>query len=238
MPPASFIAGLTRYTHRQLSALLALYPMARKKHQYCGFSANVASGTIVVAFALSFSAFGSATVFAKPAPANAPATSVLLDAMTAEMSRAMTDLGKTRAENVKATGDAQLPPYFLSYSAADVRSVNIMAQFGALVSSEHEHTRSVDVLVRVGDVKLDNTHGAHRASALTSTVALPLNDDRTAIERTLWWGTNEGYGNALHHYMQVKTETQVRAKEVEDPSPDFSHESPLSLDQQRHPLPR
>jgi TldD protein len=198
--------------------------MARKKHQYCGFSANVASGTIAVALALSFSAFGSAIVFAKPAPANAPATSVLLDAMTAEMSRAMTDLGKTRAENVKATGDAQLPPYFLSYSASDVRSVNIMAQFGALVSSEHEHTRSVDVLVRVGDVKLDNTHGAHRASAL-STVALPLNDDRRAIERTLWWGTNEGYGNALHHYMQVKTETQVRAKE-EDPSSDFSHESP------------
>jgi TldD protein len=161
---------------------------------------------------------------AKEIPFAVPAqSSVLMDAMTSEVSRAMANLGKQVSAD---PANAELPqaPYFLSYSASDLQSVGISAQFGALVSSQANHKRSVDVLVRVGDVKLDNTHGNHRASAL-STVALPLNEDRRAIERTLWWGTNSGYGNALHNYLQVKTETQVRAKE-EDSSPDFSHEAP------------
>ncbi|HVJ08904.1 MAG TPA: metallopeptidase TldD-related protein [Acidisarcina sp.] len=145
---------------------------------------------------------------------------VLLDAMTAELDRAMADLGKP-SDPLHAAKTPQ-SPYFLSYSASDVQSVGITAQFGALVSSQGNHSRSVDVLVRVGDEKLDNTHGNHRSSAL-NTVALPLNDDRRAIQRSLWWATNEGYGNALHNYLQVKTETQVRAKE-EDSSPDFSRE--------------
>jgi predicted Zn-dependent protease len=81
-----------------------------------------------------------------------------------------------------------------------------------------------DVLVRVGDPKLDNTHGQHRSSAL-ETVPLPLTDDKAAIERSLWFATNSDYGGALHNYLQVKTETQVRAKE-EDSSADFSKQSP------------
>jgi predicted Zn-dependent protease len=78
--------------------------------------------------------------------------------------------------------------------------------------------------LRIGDPKLDNTHGAHRASAVTS-AALPLNDDREALARSLWMATNAGYGKALDNYMRVKTEAEVHAKE-EDRSPDFSQEAP------------
>jgi len=80
------------------------------------------------------------------------------------------------------------------------------------------------VQLRIGDPKLDNTHGAHRASAVTST-PLPLNDDREALARSLWLATNAGYGKALDNYMRVKTEAEVHAKE-EDSSPDFSQEAP------------
>ncbi len=48
---------------------------------------------------------------------------------------------------------------------------------------------------------------------------------RTAIERTLWYATNRGYGKALDALEKVKTEQQVRAKE-EDASADFSAEKP------------
>ena len=81
-----------------------------------------------------------------------------------------------------------------------------------------------DIQVRIGDPKLDNTHGAHRSSAVNS-MELPLTDDREALARTLWMATNAGYGNALDNYLRVKTEAQVRAKE-EDTSPDFSQEAP------------
>jgi len=137
--------------------------------------------------------------------------------MTTELHRAFTSLGKQGDEK-------QLPPYFLSYSVADASEVSIQAQFGALVSSAANHQRVADVQVRLGEPKLDNTHGAHRGSAVNST-QLPLSDDREALARSLWLATNTGYGNALDNYLRVKTEAEVRAKE-EDNSPDFSQEAP------------
>jgi predicted Zn-dependent protease len=144
-------------------------------------------------------------------------TPVLLDAMTTELHRAFTTLGKP--------GDGkQLPPYFLSYSVSDASSVSIQAQFGALVDTASNHMRVADVQVRLGDPRLDNTHGTHRGTAVNS-MQLPLSDDREALARSLWVATNSGYGTALDNYLRVKTEAEVRAKE-EDSSPDFSKEAP------------
>ena len=151
------------------------------------------------------------------AGAQQQAAPVLLDAMTTELHRAFTSLGKQ--------GDAkQLPPYFLSYSVSDATISMIQAQYGALVSSASNHLRVADVQVRLGEPKLDNTHGAHRSSAVNS-ATLSLADDREALARSLWLATNAGYGKALENYLQVKTEAEVRAKE-EDSSPDFSQEAP------------
>lgn len=141
--------------------------------------------------------------------------------MTSELKRAMADLGKSGAEKAN---DKQIPPYFLSYAVADATEVSIRAQYGALVDSASSHQRVVDVQVRVGEPKLDNTHGTHRASAV-NTLQLPLTDDRAALSRSLWVATNSGYGTALDNYLRVKTEAEVRAKE-EDSSGDFSTEPP------------
>jgi len=137
--------------------------------------------------------------------------------MTTELNRAFTSLGKQG-------DDKQLPPYFLSYSVSDATAVAIQAQFGALVTSSQAHVRVAGVQVRIGAPSLDNTHGTHRASAVTTT-ELPLSDDREALARSLWKATNTGYGTALDNYLRVKTEAKVRAKE-EDSSPDFSQEKP------------
>jgi TldD protein len=154
--------------------------------------------------------------------AAAPASPILLDTMTGELQRAFTSLGKPGPNQKDA--DKQLPPYFLSYSVSDASAVSIRAQFGALADSTSNHVRVADVQIRIGDPKLDNTHGNHRASAVNS-LEMPLGDDRVALARTLWLATNAGYGTALDNFMRVKTEAQVRAKE-EDSSPDFSKESP------------
>lgn len=141
--------------------------------------------------------------------------------MTAELHRAFTSLGKP--DPARPDADKQLPPYFLSYSVSDASEMAIRAQYGALVDSSSSHERVADVQVRMGDPKLDNTHGTHRGSAVNS-LQLPLTDDREALERTLWLATNAGYGNALDNYLRVKTEAEVRARE-EDTSPDFSREA-------------
>jgi len=151
-------------------------------------------------------------------------TPVLLDAMTTELHRAFTSLGKQAPG--KADSDKQLPPYFLSYAVSDATAVSIRAQFGALVDNSANHARVADVQVRLGSPKLDNTHGSHRGTAVNS-MQLPLADDREALVRSLWLGTNMGYGTALDNYLRVQTESQVRAKE-EDTSPDFSQETQQS----------
>ena len=149
-------------------------------------------------------------------------SSVLLDTMTGELQRAFTSLGKPGPNQKDA--DKLLPPYFLSYSVADATSVTIRAEYGALADSTSNHVRVADVQVRIGEPRLDNTHGNHRASAVNS-LQMPLGDDHVALARTLWLATNAGYGTALDNFLRVKTEAQVRAKE-EDTSPDFSKESP------------
>jgi TldD protein len=197
------------------------------------------------ALALAASSFavaqGPSASSAAPAAAASSAASdpVLLDAMDAELHRALADLGNaTPATSEAKAGAAQPKPYFLSYSVADAQSVTMTAQYGAITNSNESHGRSVDVQVRLGSPELDNTHGDHRTSALVS-MSLPLTDDRAAIERTLWFATNRDYGQALDALEKVKTEQQVRAKE-EDSSADFSEqkadtkllpsEGPLELD--------
>jgi TldD protein len=178
-----------------------------------------------------------AAAAAPAAPFAGPVASdpVLMQAMEAELHRAMLDLGSpalasntpppapgahAAATTAPPKITAQPKPYFVSYSVADAQHVTITAQYGAITGSNESRARIADVQVRLGAPALDNTHGDHRTSALT-TMQLPLGDDRAAIERTLWFATNRGYGKALDAFEKVKTEQQVRARE-EDTSADFS----------------
>ena len=189
----------------------------------------------VAALALAATTFAYASGPADKVPADTrPAAvvqePVLMQAMETELHRAIAELGNAItpvASGVKKTASDSTPaqkPYFLSYSVADAESVSINAQYGAITSSNESHSRTADVQVRLGSPLLDNTHDAHRTSALT-TLPLPLSDDRSAIERSLWFATNRGYGQALAALEKVKTEQQVRARE-EDASADFSAEKP------------
>lgn len=156
-----------------------------------------------------------------PDPAAKPAAT-LADTMAAELNRAMATLGKPSQAG-------QEPAYFISYDAHDVTRLAIVAQQGAIISTAQGRQRSADITVRVGDWALDNTHGTHRQSAL-HTVELPLADDRAAVSRALWWGTNTCYTTALQTFLRVKSETAVQAKE-EDASADFSRQPPVQADE-------
>jgi TldD protein len=153
----------------------------------------------------------------RPVSAATDPKPILMQAMEAELHRAMDSLGTTGSST-------QPKPYFLSYAVADDESVNMAAQYGAIISTNQTHHRTADVQIRIGEPARDNSHGDHRNSALT-TMSLPLTDDRDAIARSLWLATNSGYGRAVDSFLKVKTEQQVRAKE-EDLSPDFSRETP------------
>jgi predicted Zn-dependent protease len=145
--------------------------------------------------------------------ADAAAADPLLDSMQGELQRAAERLSK-----------ADPPAYFLSYSAYDGEALTITASYGSLLNSVQGQFRRAGVIVRVGSPELDNTHGQNRRSAIVQG-SLPLENDRDALSRSLWWLTNRGYRSSAPAFLKVKTDTAVRSEE-EDKSADFSAEPP------------
>src|SRR5208337_3218653 len=172
-------------------------------------------GNCVLAVQLACLPIPAAEKDAKPAAtkASSTATDPILGVMQSELNRAKTDLSKSDPA-----------PYFLSYTVNDQDVIVIAGAYGGLLSDSVMRRRSADVVMRVGTPELDNTHGQSRSSGMTSGT-LPLNDDTDATARLLWELTDHGYKKAAPAYLNVKTNTAVRAEE-EDRSPDFSKEVP------------
>ncbi len=137
----------------------------------------------------------------------------ILKVMQAELARATTDLARTEPA-----------PYYLSYTVNDQDIVVLIGSYGSLLTDAGLRRRQADVTMRVGTPALDNTHGQSRSSGMTSG-SLPLENDPDAIARVLWELTDREYKRAAPAFLNVKTNTAVRAEE-EDKSPDFSKEAP------------
>jgi predicted Zn-dependent protease len=137
----------------------------------------------------------------------------VMKVMQAELARASTDLGKTDSA-----------PYFMSYTVYDQNLVVLVGAYGSLLTDASLQRRQADVVMRVGTPGLDNTHGQSRSTGMTSGT-LPIGDDQDAIGRVLWELTDREYKRAAPAFLNVRTNTAVRAEE-EDKSPDFSKESP------------
>ncbi|HKV23855.1 MAG TPA: metallopeptidase TldD-related protein [Candidatus Acidoferrum sp.] len=148
---------------------------------------------------------------AKSSPA--PLADPIMQLMQSELSRASADLGKNDS-----------PPYFISYTVHDQNITVLVGAYGSLLTDASAQRRQADVTMRVGSPALDNTHGQSRYSGMSSG-SLPLGNDSDALARVLWELTDREYKRAAPAFLNVKTNTAVRAEE-EDKSPDFSKESP------------
>ena len=174
------------------------------------------SACCLMALQLSFAPFLSAAPAENAAAtktAHVNAADPILKIMQGELSRATTSLAKTDPA-----------PYFLSYTVHDQDIVVLVGSYGSLLTDAAVQRRQADVVMRVGSPALDNTHGQSRVSGMSSGT-LPLGDDPDAISRVLWELTDREYKRAAPAFLNVKTNTAVRAEE-EDKSPDFSKEAP------------
>jgi TldD protein len=145
----------------------------------------------------------------------AAAADLLLKTMQKELARASTELAKSDPA-----------PYFLSYTVSDQSLVVLVGAYGSLLTDGAAQRRQADVVMRVGSPALDNTHGQSRPSGISSS-SLPLGDDPDAIARVLWELTDREYKRAAPAFLNVRTNTAVRAEE-EDKSPDFTREVPTT----------
>lgn len=132
----------------------------------------------------------------------------------------------------KLEGPDGTRPYFIQYAVADVREVNVAATLGAVTQNQTDHWRLLDVDVRCGDYALDNTRQI-RGSPFSGLdfagwggTRLPLNDDPVATRQAIWLATDSQFKAAVRRLAQVKANLRVKVEE-EDPSDDFSRETPV-----------
>ncbi len=131
-------------------------------------------------------------------------------------------------------------PYFLAYTVYDERTAVVAATLGSITQNQWNHGRNLNIDLRVGDYKLDNTHqirggGPSQASG-SGNIELALRDDATSIRHALWYHTDDVFKQAARRLTQIKTDLKVKVDE-EDQSDDFSreephvfHEAPATLD--------
>lgn len=132
------------------------------------------------------------------------------------------------ARNFAALRAQPTPAYFMSYEITETRSVNISSSFGALASSSGGRRRQLDMSVRVGDYRFDNTHAGRGRfarpnffGAFSGSVEIPIEDDAAAIRHALWYQTDRQYKRSVEMLAAAKTNSQV-AVAAEDSSADYS----------------
>lgn len=141
--------------------------------------------------------------------------SALLDVMAAENAREMAALRQ-----------APEPAYYLAYQLYEQRLVSMEAEGGALITDDDNTARNLDVEVRVGSPKLDNTHqlsdeGNGLNAPLTRKGYVPFGDDKQAVANALWVETDRRYREAVSALGYVRQDVQT-LKTKRDSAPDFS----------------
>lgn len=153
-----------------------------------------------------------AALFAISAAAFGAGDGILLDTMNQELQRNYQAL-KQKAEPA---------PYFMAYEVSDIDSHEVGATLGVLNSTGNQHSRFLDVTVRVGDQKLDNYRRARGDRIqFTSGLPVPVEDVPEALKARMWLETDRVYRAAADRLIRIKTNQQVKAAD-RDQSNDFS----------------
>jgi predicted Zn-dependent protease len=170
-------------------------------------------------FAALLSLAAASAVFAQ-APADNDHT---LQAMKDEMARA-----KSHLELQIPKLDKPVRPYFIEYRLLDMDIREVVAQYGALVTSAHNRNRVMNVSARVGDYKLDSSNfisedGFRGFIGPSGTVG--IDRDYDSLRQDLWIATDQAFKEAVETYSrkQAYLSSLARQSDIDD----FSHVQPV-----------
>lgn len=170
-----------------------------------------------LAAALSFSAMAHAQV-----PNDNDHT---LQAMRDEMARS-----KTRLE-LKIPGTLQPQrPYYVEYRLLDLDVREVVAEFGALLSSSHTRNRFMDVEARIGNYKLDSSNFVSEDAFrgfIGPTGSVGIDRDYNSLRQDLWIATDQAFKEAVETYSrkQAYLSSLARQSDIDD----FAKATPLQL---------
>jgi TldD protein len=166
---------------------------------------------------------GAALLNGTPLRAQSKDTDQTLRAMRDEMARA-----KTRLE-LRIPGTEQpVRPYFLQYRLLDLDVKQVVAEFGALVSSTTTRNRFMDVDARIGTYKLDSSNYISDdgfRGFIGPTGAVGIDRDYDSLRQDLWIATDQAFKEAVETYSRKRAylSSLARPPEIDD----FSREDAL-----------
>lgn len=147
-----------------------------------------------------------------------------LRAMRDEMARS-----KARLELKIQGQDQPVKPYFVQYRLLDMEVKQVVAEFGALVSSTTSRNRFMDVEARIGDYKLDSSNFVGEEGFrgfLGSSGGVGIDRDYDSLRQDLWIATDQAFKEAVETYSRKQAYLSSLARQPD--LDDFSREAPFS----------
>jgi len=151
----------------------------------------------------------------------------MFKAMKDEMNRSMREL---KLENLQK-------PYFIEYVITVKKQNRIVGSLGTITNTTVDSTTAkLDVVVRVGDYKFDQTNffdvglsffGSSDGEETYSNRTIPIELDYNTIRRELWLATDAAYKEAAELYS--KKEAALKNQIRKDTLWDFSPQRPVQL---------
>jgi len=146
-----------------------------------------------------------------------------LQAMRDEMARA-----KSRLELKFPGTDEPVRPYYIEYRLLDLDVREVVAQFGALMTSTHARNRFMNVSARVGNYKQDSSNfvsGEGFQGFIGSTGSVGIDRDYDSLRQDLWIATDQAFKEAVETYSRKRAylNSLARQSEVDD----FSQATPV-----------
>jgi TldD protein len=146
-----------------------------------------------------------------------------LQAMKDEMARA-----KSRLELQIPKLDKPVRPYYIEYRLLDMDVREVVAEYGALVTSNHTRSRVMNVGARVGDYKLDSSNfisddGFRGFIGPSGTVG--IDRDYDSLRQDLWIATDQAFKEAVETYSRKEAYLSSLARQSD--IDDFSHVQPV-----------
>src|SRR5271154_5492918 len=148
-----------------------------------------------------------------------------LRAMRDEMARS-----KTRLELQISKSDKPVRPFYVEYRLLDMDVREVVGEFGALVSTNHNRNRLMSVNARVGDYKLDSSNFISDEGFrgfIGSTGSVGIDHDYDSLRQDLWIATDQAFKEAVETYSrkQAYLSSLARQSDIDD----FAKAAPLQL---------
>ena len=151
--------------------------------------------------------------------AQAPVADPVLQAMHDEMERSR----KLMVSNLET-------PYFVEYLLDEADTFDVAATLGGVVTRRRDQFRNLNVHVRVGDTKFDNTNYIGSSFPFGTRYDLerfPLDNDYMVLRRYLWLATDSSYKSAVEAISRKRA--ALRNLSLNDQLNDFAHAEPVRL---------